>query len=104
MSAPSPRLDLNKIGQLTFENPDESRFPALRMARESLDAGASAPTILNAANEIAVRKFLDGEIGFLDICQIVEQTLEKVDNISINSLEDVFSVDKIARHTAERLG
>ena len=104
MSAPSPRLDLNKIGQLTFENPDESRFPALRMARESLDAGASAPTILNAANEIAVRKFLDGEIGFLDICQIVEQTLEKVDNISINSLEDVFSMDKIARHTAERLG
>ena len=104
MSAPSPRLDLNKIGQLTFENPDESRFPALRIARESLEAGASAPTILNAANEIAVRKFLDGEIGFLDICQIVDQTLEKVDNISINTLEDVFSVDKIARLTAERLG
>ena len=104
MYTPSPRLDLNKIKQLTFENPDETRFPAIRIARESLEAGASAPTILNAANEIAVRKFLDGEIGFLDICHIVEQTLEKVDNVSIDSLEDVFCMDKLARRTAEHLG
>ena len=64
------KLDLHEIGQLTFEDPDTERFPALRLAREALDAGGAASTILNAANEVAVRRFLDGEIGFLDIFQV----------------------------------
>ena len=103
MPAPSPRLDLHEIGQLTFEDPDTDRFPALRLAREALHAGDSAPTILNAANEVAVRRFLDGEIGFLDISAVVEKTLENVTNSAINSLADVVSIDEMARQSAERI-
>ena len=103
MTAPSPRLDLHEIGQLTFEDPDTDRFPALRLAREALHAGGSAPTILNAANEVAVRRFLDGEIGFLDISAVVEKTLENVTNSAINSLADVVSIDEMARQSAERI-
>ncbi len=103
MSSPSPRLNLHKISQLTFQSPDPLRFPALRLAREALEEGAAAPTILNAANEIAVRRFLDGEIEFLDICRIVEKTLENTENSEMNTLADVVSLDKVARKTAERL-
>ena len=79
------------------------RFPALRLAREALDAGDAAPTILNAANEIGVRRFLDGEIGFLDISRLVEKTLEKIDNKPINTLADVIDMDEQSRRTAEQL-
>ena len=103
MPAPSPRLDLHEIGQLTFEDPDTERFPALRLAREALDAGGAASTILNAANEVAVRRFLDGEIGFLDISVVVEKTLENVTHSAINSLADVVSIDEVARRSAERV-
>ena len=103
MPAPSPKLDLHEIGQLTFEDPDTERFPALRLAREALDAGGAASTILNAANEVAVRRFLDGEIGFLDISVVVEKTLENVTHSAINSLGDVVSIDEVARRSAERV-
>ena len=103
MQAPSPRLDLHEVGKLTFEDPDPERFPALRLAREALDAGGAAPTILNAANEVAVRRFLDGEIGFLDISAVVEKTLENVANSAINSLADIVSIDEMARRSAERV-
>ena len=103
MPAPSPKLDLHEIGQLTFENPDIKRFPALRLAREALDAGGAASTILNAANEVAVRRFLDGEIGFLNISVVVEKTLENVTHSAINSLADVVSIDEVARRSAERV-
>ena len=103
MPAPSPKLDLHEIGQLTFEDPDTERFPALRLAREALDAGGAASTILNAANEVAVRRFLDGEIGFLDIAVVVEKTLENVTHSAINSLDDVVSIDEVARRSAERV-
>ena len=103
MPAPSPKLDLHEIGQLTFEDPDTERFPALRLAREALDAGGAASTILNAANEVAVRRFLDGEIGFLDIAVVVEKTLENVTHSAINSLGDVVSIDEVARRSAERV-
>ncbi|MGH6993377.1 MAG: 1-deoxy-D-xylulose-5-phosphate reductoisomerase [Caulobacteraceae bacterium] len=72
---PAPRLDLAAIGELTFEPPDEARFPALAIARASLEAGAGAPAALNAANETAVRAFLDRRIGFLDIAATVSETL-----------------------------
>ena len=103
MPAPSPRLNLHEIGQLTFEEPDIERFPALRLARDALNAGGAAPTILNAANEVAVRRFLDGEIGFLDISAVVEKTLENVTNSEINSLADVVFIDEMARQSAEEV-
>ena len=103
MAAPVDRLDLAEIGSLTFERPDPLRFPALTLAREALKTGGCAPTILNAANEVAVAGFLKGETGFLDIPRIVEGALTEVANIAIRSLEDVEMVDKEARAVAERL-
>jgi 1-deoxy-D-xylulose-5-phosphate reductoisomerase len=75
---PSRRLDFSQLGALTFEAPDVQRFPALRLAREALRMGGLAPTILNAANEVAVGAFLAGRIGFLDIVRTVEETLSKL--------------------------
>lgn len=100
MAAPVKRLDLAAIGQLTFETPDPERFPALRLAREALQSGGSAPTILNAANEVAVRAFLERRIGFLDIVKMVEETLLNLPACPLISLEDVWSVDKNAREVA----
>ncbi|MBC7950330.1 MAG: 1-deoxy-D-xylulose-5-phosphate reductoisomerase [Rhodospirillaceae bacterium] len=98
--APAPRLDLTAIGQLTFEAPDPVRFPALRLARRALQTGGSAPTVLNAANEIAVQAFLSRGIGFLDIAKIVEQTLEATDHAALSSIEDVLAQDRCARDCA----
>jgi 1-deoxy-D-xylulose-5-phosphate reductoisomerase len=103
MAAPVERLDLAAIGQLTFEAPDPDRFPALRLARQALRAGGCAPTVLNAANEIAVQGFLGGSNGFLNIAQIVEQVLEAIPAESLNSLDDVRLVDREARDLARRL-
>ncbi|MEK9725090.1 MAG: 1-deoxy-D-xylulose-5-phosphate reductoisomerase [Rhodospirillaceae bacterium] len=103
MSAPSPRLDLAAVGTLSFEAPDPTRFPAIRLAREALDAGGSAPTVLNAANEVAVGRFLAGEVGFLDIGRIVEKTLENVPVTAINTLADVDSADDEARRVAAQM-
>ncbi len=100
MAVPIDRLDLAAVGQLTFEEPDPVRFPTLRLAREALQAGGSAPTILNAANEIAVRAFLEGRIGFLDIAKVVEDTLLSLPASPLQSLEDVWSVDREARAVA----
>jgi 1-deoxy-D-xylulose-5-phosphate reductoisomerase len=93
----SPRLDLATIGRLDFLAPDEIRFPALRIAREALREGGGAPTILNAANEIAVAAFLDRRIGFLDIAAIVEATLEKLGPHSADTLPLVVALDAEAR-------
>jgi 1-deoxy-D-xylulose-5-phosphate reductoisomerase len=103
MVSPSPRLDLAAIAQLTFETPDPVRFPALRLAREALKSGGSAPTVLNAANEVAVQAFLDQRIGFLDIAAIVEESLAELAVAPIDSLDDVHNFDKSAREIAGRL-
>ncbi len=103
ISAPSPRLDLAALGQLTFEAPDPERFPALRIAREALEEGGAAPIILNAANEVAVAAFLDGAIGFLDIAAIVEDSLSTLDRPSIAALDHVYNTDRAARDLARRL-
>jgi len=103
MEAPSPRLDLGKIATLSFEAPDFERFPALRLAREALKVGGSAPTILNAANEEAVAGFLDRKTGFLDISHIVSGVLETVPASEISSVEDVFAIDSEARRVAREL-
>jgi 1-deoxy-D-xylulose-5-phosphate reductoisomerase len=98
--APSPKLDLASVGTLNFEKPDSSRFPAIELARQSLRDGGAAPTVLNAANEIAVAAFLQDKVGFLDIARIVENTLGKLSGITAGSLEDVISVDNEARTKA----
>ena len=103
MAAPAPRLDLAKIKTLTFEAPDPQRFPALELARNALQTGGAAPTILNAANEIAVHGFLACEIGFLDIARIVEQTLTAAPNGQLENLDDVFEADSAARQIARQL-
>jgi 1-deoxy-D-xylulose-5-phosphate reductoisomerase len=103
MKWPAPRLDLVQIGTLTFEAPDMERFPALGLARQALSAGGSAPTILNAANEVAVGAFLASRIGFLDIARVVESALERVFKPSMDSLFEVQTVDCEARNFAERL-
>jgi 1-deoxy-D-xylulose-5-phosphate reductoisomerase len=102
MQAPVKKLDLAAIGQLEFSTPDTQRFPALRIAREALVAGKSAATVLNAANEIAVHRFLKGEIGFLDIVRVIETTLDKTEHTSLATLEDVLACDAAARKTAEK--
>jgi 1-deoxy-D-xylulose-5-phosphate reductoisomerase len=102
MAAPSARLDLAKISTLTFEAPDFERFPCLRLAREALQTGGSAPTILNAANEVAVHAFLQERIGFLDIPRVVGMTLDRIPVGPLNALEDVYEVDRQAREAASQ--
>ena len=103
MAAPSPRLDLAALGRLTFEPPDDERFPALRLAREALTQGGSAPIVLNAANEVAVGGFLERRIGFLEIARTVERCLERTDHRAVAALDDVYAIDGAARALAERL-
>lgn len=103
MAAPVDRLDLAKIAELSFEAPDPERFPALRLTREALRIGGDAPTILNAANEIAVASFLKNAIGFLEIAEIVEETLKGLPNGALTSLEDVLAADAAARRYAHGL-
>jgi 1-deoxy-D-xylulose-5-phosphate reductoisomerase len=90
-------LDLATIGQLTFEQPDSVRFPALRLARAAASEGGTKPAILNAANEVAVAAFLNGQIGFLDIAALVEETLSGYRPDMPVTLDDLFSVDAAAR-------
>ena len=98
-----PRLDLAKIGTLTFEEPDMVRFPALRLAFEALKAGRTCPAVLNAANEIAVAAFLDRKIGFTEIAETVEKTLQAHDAFEPVELEDYLQADRWARETAQKL-
>lgn len=104
MRAPTQRLDLAAIGSLTFEAPDEERFPALRLAREVLARGDTAPAVLNAANEVAVDAFLRGHIGFLDIAGTVANCLDEADRAGIITaaacLDDILSIDHEARRLA----
>jgi 1-deoxy-D-xylulose-5-phosphate reductoisomerase len=97
---PGKRLDLAAIGQLTFEAPDPERFPALRLVRDVLRKGGAAPTIMNAANEVAVQAFLDGRIGFLDIVQVVESAVEALGDTPVVALDDILACDAQSRRTA----
>jgi 1-deoxy-D-xylulose-5-phosphate reductoisomerase len=103
IETPTKRLDLAAIGRLTFEPPDERRFPALRVAREALICGGGCPTVLNAANETAVHAFLEGRIGFLEIVETVERTLDQLPGGKLESLDDVYNFDTTAREVAARL-
>ena len=101
MATPMVPLDLIAIGRLDFEAPDPQRFPALRLAREALDAGGARPAILNAANEVAVAAFLAGRIGFLEIAAIVAHTLDCFVSAAPQTLDDVLAVDAQARAYAD---
>lgn len=102
MAAPVERLDLAKLGGLTFEPPDEDRFPALALARAALRAGGDRPAVLNAANEVAVAAFLERRIGFLEIAAIVSETLSALPAGAAISLEDVLGADSAARRLARQ--
>jgi 1-deoxy-D-xylulose-5-phosphate reductoisomerase len=100
MATPMAPLDLIAIGRLDFEAPDETRFPALRLARRALEAGGGRPAILNAANEVAVAAFLARKIGFLEIAAIVADTLDRYDPPAPKTLDDVLAIDGEARTIA----
>jgi 1-deoxy-D-xylulose-5-phosphate reductoisomerase len=104
------RLDLAQLGQLTFEAPDASRFPALGLSRGALKRGAAATTALSAANEIAVQSFLESRIGFLDICRIVEEAMTALEGADAgliaktpSSFDEVGAVDQAARRVARTI-
>lgn len=102
---PAPKLDLAKLGKLTFEAPDMVRFPALKLAREALEAGGVAPIIFNAANEVAAFAFLDRRLAFLNIAAVITETLEKAQGEGLaigtgSAAESALAVDKEARRIA----
>jgi len=103
-SRPTPGvafLDFARLGPLEFQAPDFARFPCLRLAFAALDAGGTAPAILNAANEIAVQAFLDRRIRYTDIAAVVERTLERVPPRGVNTLATILADDAQARAVAE---
>ncbi|MEQ8281154.1 MAG: 1-deoxy-D-xylulose-5-phosphate reductoisomerase [Parvibaculum sp.] len=105
MAAPSARLDLAQIGQLTFEAPDLKRFPALSLAREALRIGGSAPTVLNAANEVAVAAFLAGRIAFPAMVALTDAILAQSSALEMPpaGLAEVYELDRMTRIRAEEM-
>jgi 1-deoxy-D-xylulose-5-phosphate reductoisomerase len=95
-------LDVFGVAHLDFERPDLRRFPCLRLAYEALEAGGTASTILNAANEMAVQSFLDRKLAFLDIPRVIEKTLAAIPPRAPTSLAVLHEVDAQARSVAER--
>ena len=103
LATSSPRLDLAQVARLEFAAPDTVRFPSLRLSRDALRAGGGAPTILNAANEVAVEAFLGRRIGFLAIAGIVEAVLDRMGAPAAASLDEVMALDQAARRHAAGL-
>jgi 1-deoxy-D-xylulose-5-phosphate reductoisomerase len=107
IQGPAARLDLATIANLSFEQPDMRRFPALAVARRALVTGGAAPTVLNAANEVAVREFVRHRLGFTGISALVEAALEAVERSGITaepaSLDDAVAIDQAGRSAATAL-
>jgi len=107
MAGPAPRLDLARAATLTFEQPDIIRFPALELARRALEVGGAAPTVLNAANEVAVAEFIAGRLGFMGISTLVAATLDAAMYRNWTgepqNLEEALSVDHDSRLLARGL-
>ncbi|HLM26280.1 MAG TPA: 1-deoxy-D-xylulose-5-phosphate reductoisomerase [Thermoleophilaceae bacterium] len=97
---PVPTLDLAALGSLEFEAPDEEAFPCLRLAREAAKAGGTAPCVLNAADEVAVRAFLNGDLPFTGIPRVVEDTLEAVPPQPLRDFANLAEADSEARRHA----
>jgi 1-deoxy-D-xylulose-5-phosphate reductoisomerase len=107
IDGPAAKLDLAKIGQLTFEAPDPERFPALTLGRRALETGGAAPTIFNAANEVAVAAFLNRKIGFGGIAALVEATLDAAERRNAmaepQDIDEALAIDHMARSLAHDL-
>lgn len=101
MKLASKKLDLAAIGSLTFAEVDYDRFPAVRMAKEAMLAGGTAPLMLNTANEVAVDAFLKGRIGFLDIARLVEEVMTKFPSSAQENIEDILGCLEETRCFAE---
>jgi 1-deoxy-D-xylulose-5-phosphate reductoisomerase len=97
------RLNLAEIGTLNFSAPDFERFPCLRLAFEAMRAGRNAPVVLNAANEVAVQAFLDEQIAFNRIPELVDRVMQRVPAGSISGLDDVLEQDRLARGAAHTI-
>ncbi|BBT18369.1 1-deoxy-D-xylulose 5-phosphate reductoisomerase [Metapseudomonas otitidis] len=95
-------LDLFRVGRLDFQEPDEGRFPCLRLARQAAEAGGSAPAMLNAANEVAVAAFLERRIRFTEIARIIDQVLNREAALAVESLDAVVEADARARAAAQQ--
>ena len=98
---PVEPLDLAALGQLTFEQPDEDAFPCLRLAREAAAAGGTAPCVMNAANEVAVQAFMDGQLSFTGIPEMIERALGGVETRPLTSFDDLYLADAEARRLVE---
>ncbi|MBU1614610.1 1-deoxy-D-xylulose-5-phosphate reductoisomerase, partial [bacterium] len=96
-------LDLAKIGNLTFEEPDISRFPCLGLAYQAVEAGGTMPAVLNAANEVAVERFLKEKIDFLDIWKIVQEVMKRHKIKKGKMIEEVLAADVWAREEARKI-
>jgi 1-deoxy-D-xylulose-5-phosphate reductoisomerase len=103
LSGVSPSLDLAKVGTLTFEEPDLDRFPCLAYAFDALKAGGSMPAVLSAANEVAVKYFLEEKIGYTDIARVIRSTMDAHTPSNIRTVEDALKADLWARHEAEKV-
>jgi 1-deoxy-D-xylulose-5-phosphate reductoisomerase len=100
---PGARLDLARVGQLTFFEPDVDKFPCVRLARAALEQGGSAPVVLNAANEVAVAAFLDGRIGFTRIPELIERALEGIPHSEPKAVDDCVAIDVDTRRMVQAL-
>jgi len=103
VSVPVAPLDLGALGQLTFEPVDEETFACLGLARRAIAAGGTAPCVLNAANEIAVHAFLARRLPFLEIAEIIEATLDRLDPVPVRAFESLYEADREARELAADL-
>jgi len=102
MPSPDKRLDLAAVGKLTFFKPDEKTFRCLALAKQAGKQGGIMPTVMNAANEVAVADFLADKTGFLDIADRVERTMSDYKNIPNPTIEDLLTVDAEIRAKANR--
>jgi 1-deoxy-D-xylulose-5-phosphate reductoisomerase len=98
----APALDIPSMGNLSFEKPDGARFPSLEIGQHAMERGGIAPAMMNAANEVAVQYYLDGQTGFYGITNCIAHVLERCETITRPSLDDVFHADATARRLAQQ--
>ncbi|MDO7642747.1 MAG: 1-deoxy-D-xylulose-5-phosphate reductoisomerase, partial [Reinekea forsetii] len=96
----SAPLEFSQLLQLQFDQPDRVRFPCLRLAEEAMAEGGTVPAVLNAANEMSVAAFLEGDIGFMDIPRINEQVMTRLGRSPVESIDQLLEVDRAARAQA----
>jgi 1-deoxy-D-xylulose-5-phosphate reductoisomerase len=102
LPTPAARLDLVRVGQLTFHEPDVDKFPCLRLARAALEAGGTAAVVLNAANEVAVAAFLDRRVAFTEIAELIEEALDGAPAGELASIEACVAIDVESRRAVQQ--